>query len=645
MVPSAHLLLLLALGLPFCSFLGNACALLNDRATKYASTACIFLACLCQGGLYAILHHKQGFGEWVSYPPCTTWFEQKLCRSLDLHHHHMMLSLLVLLLSFLVHIYTISYKKEQYGNQKYYALLGGFTAAMVGLCLADNVWMILVCWEWIGVSAYFLVGFYTTKKKNNVAALYGFLVNKLGSLGLWGGLIMLSMAGGSFSLLGLKGGIKFDGVVPAWWVLCQIGILLGAFTKAAQFPFHTWLLKAMRGPTPVSALIHSATMVAAGVFLLYRLDVFLLQETKVWLYALGAFTAVTGAFSAIFQHDAKKILAYSTLSHLGFMMTAIAIDESTGALFYLMAHAIAKGCLFLFVGWLQKKTAATKDIRLFPSGKYALVRNAPLSSFAYFLSVFSLLGVPLTAGFFPKTLVKNTLLNAHIMNEYMLIPLFLVLYFIATTLYLGRMTYYLFLHAPLKAAGDHTQQDRLLGLQWPLWALGAMNGLLFFFYSKGQVLQSTATTFGEVLNWLPLTGFCLTIGVMLLVKRNACTVSKPFLKGKAVGSKLLSAPLRCTAHAYHHYLPAIFCGLCRGANWTEKTLNELVKIITYTVAAISLLSAATDHKGTEMCIYSVKKCGKWLSSLVQATSKQSVQRYVGWSLLLFILSLCLVYLV
>ena len=265
------------------------------------------------------------------------------------------------MMSFLVHLYSTSYKKETADDARYYALLGGFTAAMMGIFATDNLLVLLACWEWVGISSYFLIGFYFKKEANNHAALHAFLINKLGSVGMWAGLLTLSLMGGSFSLASLKTSLHEGSALgeeaPTWLIFCQVCLLLGAFTKAAQGPFSAWLPRAMKGPTPVSALIHSATMVAAGVFLLARLDFVLLEKTKNLLCIVGAFTAITAAFSCLFQREFKKLLAYSTLSHLGFMMTALGIGATSYALLYLVAHAVAKACLFLFAGLVEQHGA------------------------------------------------------------------------------------------------------------------------------------------------------------------------------------------------------------------------------------------------------------------------------------------------
>ena len=360
-----------SVGFPVLSCLCNATRLTDNETAKYASTGFIFLAFLCR---CVHFYAPQGHTSSILHDPT--------------------LPVLLLLISFLVHLYSTAYKKEKKNNRKYYGFLGAFTAAMMGLLTTDHLFVLLGCWEWMALSSYFLIGFYSEKKSNRRAALYGFLMNKAGSMGLWGGMMALAAAADSLSINELQG-IAWAKQSHSWLGVVQVGILLGALTKSAQFPFHSWLLAAMRGPTPVSALLHSATMVAAGIFVLCRLEAVLLSETKVWMSAFGGLTLVLGSVGALFERTPKKILAYSTLANLGLMMCVAGAGHPRIALFCMASHAVAKACLFLFVGWRQDSEPQRTKSSF--SGARELLSNG-----AYFLCVGSLLGMPFTTRLFRK---------------------------------------------------------------------------------------------------------------------------------------------------------------------------------------------------------------------------------------------------
>ena len=561
-------------------------------------------------------------------------------------------------MSFLVHLYSTSYKKETAGNARYYALLGGFTSAMMGIFTTDNLLMLLACWEWVGISSYFLIGFYFKNKTNNRAALHAFLVNKLGSVGMWAGLLTLSLMGGSFSLTSLKillhEGTAPGEEVPTWLIFCQVCLLLGAFTKAAQSPFSAWLPKAMKGPTPISALIHSATMVAAGVFLLARLDFVLLEKTKNLLIIVGAFTAITAAFSCIFQRKLKKLLAYSTLSHLGFMMTALGVGSLSCALFYLVAHAVAKGCLFLFAGLVEqhgaRKTAIGNrppppltDLRMFPRYSRDIKKEWPLSSCAYWLSVLSLLGFPFTAGFSSKEpIVEALVMMTPNAPGGVLVNCLLLVYFSATGIYLGRMSHYVFSGTETTAKVNYAP----LAKQAPLWTLGLLSVLLFFIFPMLTVDSYPATLSPPAWAFaiFPSVVFFFSLFFMRLVRKKVLSHQKKASFARAIAWKNRFA--NALYHARTHrerLLSTSFHGLRRCVRYTERALEKRFSEAAHCLVAVALLCGYADAASTKTTSTGVSMCGRWLSMAVQYPHKQSLQRYAAWSLLFLLLSLYFIY--
>src|SRR5262245_11377514 len=261
---------------------------------------------------------------------------------------------LVALVAFLVQLYSIGYLSEEppRGLGRYYAYQSLFAFSMMGLVLAPNLLQLFICWELVGLCSYLLIGFWYWKPEAARAAVKAFWITKAGDVGMLVGVVLLWRATGTFDLTELRMMAAAGAIPLAGLAFITFCLYLGAMGKSAQFPFHIWLPDAMEGPTPVSALIHAATMVTAGVYLLVRTD---------WLFALtpdvlvivawiGAFTALLAAVLACVQDDIKRVLAYSTVSQLGYMMTAIGAGAAGAGFFHLLTHGLFKALLFLGAG-------------------------------------------------------------------------------------------------------------------------------------------------------------------------------------------------------------------------------------------------------------------------------------------------------
>lgn len=312
-------------------------------------------------------------------------------------------ALLICFIGSLVLLYAGSYMASHPRRPGFMATLTSFMVAMLGLVLADNVVVLFVFWELTSITSFLLIGFDFHREAARKSALQALLTTGLGGLALLAGLVLLGLAGGTFSLSGIlergaEGALHGHRLyLPA--VLC---VLLGCFTKSAVFPFHYWLPNAMEAPSPVSALLHSATMVKAGVYLLARLHP-ALGGTPLWDLALtgfGAATMLIAAFLATRQNQLKRILAYSTVSSLGTLVMLIGMHAAKAAATYLLAHALFKGCLFLVAGTLTKKTGE-KD----PEKLGGLLGRMPVTALASFLAALSMAGLFPLAGFAGKELM------------------------------------------------------------------------------------------------------------------------------------------------------------------------------------------------------------------------------------------------
>ena len=318
--------------------------------------------------------------------------------------------------SLLVQVYSTGYMEADHGYRRYFMFMALFTTAMLGLILASNLLMLFVFWELVGVTSYFLIGFWFHKPSAAAAAKKAFLVTRLGDLGLLAALILIWDRTGTLNIAEINHGAELlliNGVMLGQTVitLFALGLIAGAIGKSAQFPLHIWLPDAMEGPTPVSALVHSATMVAAGVYLLARFfPVIEASATASNLIAwIGAGTAFGAALLALVQTDIKRVLAYSTISQLAYMMFAIGVGGYAAAVFHLMTHAFFKALLFLGSGSVNHSTN-TFDMRKMGG----LRMSMPITFITFGIGTLALTGIIPFSGFWSK---DEILIDAWLHNK------------------------------------------------------------------------------------------------------------------------------------------------------------------------------------------------------------------------------------
>jgi NADH-quinone oxidoreductase subunit L len=331
--------------------------------------------------------------------------------------------LLVSLIALPVHIYSTAYMKDDAHYDRYFMYLSFFCFSMLALVVVDSMVLLYAFWELVGFSSYLLIGFWFTREKAVQANKKAFLMNRIGDVGLLTAILILFAQYHTFDITQLfgEGGLVSQsnitnglwvapgGSLPvAWQYVACIGIFLGVAAKSAQFPLHTWLPDAMEGPTSVSALIHAATMVAAGVFLLGRVyPVFTPSELDI-LAIIGCFTAFLAATIALTQNDMKRILAYSTISQLGFMVMAMGIGAYASSLFHLVTHAFFKCLLFLVAGVVIHQMQHIKednDLDIDPQNILymgGLRKKLPVTFIAAVIAGLALIGLPFTSGYLSK---------------------------------------------------------------------------------------------------------------------------------------------------------------------------------------------------------------------------------------------------
>ena len=295
----------------------------------------------------------------------------------------------------LVHVFSSEYLRGDKAYSRYFSHLGFFCSAMMWLVLADNLMMIFFCWELVGLASWLLIGFWREKPEAASAAQKAFIVNRVGDVGFMIGIMILIAQAGTLSLTALPTAVA--AMEPGWLTAASLCLFLGAAGKSAQFPLQAWLPDAMEGPTPVSSLIHAATMVAAGVYLLGRIALFIPADAGMVIACIGALTALLAALTALTQWDIKRVLAYSTISQLGYMVMGIGVGARDMALLHLFTHAFFKCALFLSAGAVihAVHSQSMKDMG-------GLKDSLPKVFYSYLPPMLALAGLPLFSGFLSK---------------------------------------------------------------------------------------------------------------------------------------------------------------------------------------------------------------------------------------------------
>ncbi len=425
-----------------------------------------------------------------------TWFKSfNISLSFIVDGLSITMGLIVSGIGAIIVFYASGYLKGHKKLARFYAYLLFFMTSMFGVVLSNNIISLFIFWELTSVSSYLLIGFNHEQERSRYASLQALLVTGGGGLALMAGLILLGNVAGTYTiseLLHLNPVITGHGL----YIPILILILLGAFTKSAQFPFHFWLPNAMEAPTPVSAYLHSATMVKAGVFLLARLNP-ALSGPEIWhtiLLSFGAVTMLMGAAMAIGQNDLKRILAYTTISALGIMVFLIGLGTNfaiTAALTFLVVHAMYKGGLFLVAGAIDHETG-TRDIRKL-GGLFKLL---PLVGIGAVLAALSYAGIPPFFGFIAKELIYEAAYNAPL-NPYLLLGVAILtnMFLVATAIMVGVKPFF----GSYKETPKHPHHAPLSLWIGPviLGSLGVIFGVVAFIPDTYLIAPATLSVFAS----------------------------------------------------------------------------------------------------------------------------------------------------
>lgn len=430
---------------------------------------------------------------WIDFHTVVNSVPLKLDIGIMVDNLTAVMLVVVTLISFLVHLFSLAYMKDDVRYSRYYANLGIFTFSMLGIVVTNNYLLMYVFWELVGLSSYLLIGHWHEKKSASDAAKKAFIVNRVGDLGFFIGIMIVWMQFSTLTFTGIFSAIG-NGNIPfgseTWLTAAGLLIFCGAVGKSAQFPLHVWLPDAMEGPTPVSALIHAATMVAAGVYLIARTFPMLTADALMTIAYFGAITAFIAATIAIVQNDIKKILAYSTVSQLGYMVMGLGVGAYTAGVMHLVTHAAFKAGLFLASGsviyamhhalhHLHDHHTDAQDVR-FMGG---LKSKMPVTFWTMLIFTLAISGVPLTSGFLSKDeILAGTLAFSHF-TGHSIIP-------IIGFLVAGLTAFYMFRMLILTFMGEHNEKNRLEHIHEsprvmtiPLMVLAALSFFVFFSFN------------------------------------------------------------------------------------------------------------------------------------------------------------------
>ena len=479
-------------------------------------------------GLVAVLSYFTAFqyfaghninGVWETIIPYNfTWLNVGANLHIDLgiliDPISVMMLVVISTVSLMVHIYSMGYMKGEKGFQRYYAFLSLFSFSMLGLVLATNIFQMYIFWELVGVSSYLLIGFYYTKPSAVLASKKAFIVTRFADFFFLIGILILSyftqtfdfgeLMSGETSTFSSAIGSTFMGASALVWAMALI--FIGGAGKSAMFPLHVWLPDAMEGPTPVSALIHAATMVVAGVYLVARLFPIYIGFTPEVLHGIGyvgAFTAMFAAVIAITQTDIKRVLAFSTISQIGFMMTALGVSTSMGlnhhehgalgymsSMFHLFTHAMFKALLFLGAGSIIHAVHSNdmKDMG-------GLRKYMPITHATFLIACLAIAGIPPFSGFVSKDEIMTAAYSFSTgMGVWMTITAGI------TAFYMFRLYYNIFWGKEYVAHGGHKPHESPRSMTYPLMFLALLT-IVGGFIPFGKFVTADRTAYNIHLDW------------------------------------------------------------------------------------------------------------------------------------------------
>jgi len=537
---------------------------------------------------------------------------------------------MVVLISFLVHLYSVGFMADDRHAGRYFAALGFFTFSMLGLVISGNLLVLFCFWELVGFSSYLLIGHWRNRPLAGAAATKAFIFNRVGDalfiIGI--GLSFASANSLDISIIAQSHLSTFAGI-------CIFGGVAG---KSAQFPLLNWIPDAMEGPTPVSALIHAATMVAAGVYLLLRMPFILSPEVSTVIAITGAITALYGGWIALQQFDLKRILAYSTISQLGLMMLAIGAGSEDGAFVHLLSHALFKACLFLAAGAIihslyhvaHEKEFNPQDIRNM-GGFY---KERPKLFIATGIALAALCGLPLFSGFISKEMIVVPMIHRARETGDLLMWLYVIIFFISsmlTVLYSYRLFVNVFFGSRQTSIADLSPTPPVM--QWPVSLLAVLSLWIFFSLNPtgpGMFLQWIDTQSFHTLH--PKSGIIAVVSIVWLLVSfglawylftyHKAEFHESFSLDKVYDKLFVSSSLR---------LSSFF------EKFDKDVIDSVVHGFVYTQVIIAKTSGYFDRYIIDGSVSAVVWISRATGNLLRGGTAGRVQSYLTWSAIALII--------
>ena len=562
-------------------------------------------------GLVALLSYFTAFqyfttqkidGVYQALTPFnTTWLNVGANLNIDLgillDPISVMMLVVISTVSLMVHIYSMGYMKGEVGFERYYAFLSLFSFAMLGLVLATNIFQMYIFWELVGVSSYLLIGFYYTKPSAVAAAKKAFIVTRFADLFFLIGILVLSyytqtfdfntLNSGNASVFGSAIGSTFMGTSILSWAMALI--FIGGAGKSAMFPLHIWLPDAMEGPTPVSALIHAATMVVAGVYLVARFFPVYVEFTPEVLHGIayvGAFTSLFAAIIALVQTDIKRVLAFSTISQIGFMMVALGVSGYEGhyglgymsSMFHLFTHAMFKALLFLGAGSIIHAVHSNEMKDMGGLRKYMKITH-----WTFLIACLAIAGIPPFSGFVSKDEILTAVYHFSTgMGIWMTVTAGL------TAFYMFRLYYNIFWGKEHKHA--HTPHESPLTMTFPLMFLGLLT-VVGGFIPFGKLVTADRADYTIHLDMMIATISVVVAVIAILF------ATYLYRKPSEVPTQMANKVRRLYLAAYHRFYidevylfitkKIIFNGISRPIAWFDRhvvdgTMNGMASVTDWT---------------------------------------------------------------
>ncbi len=442
----------------------------------------------------ALQHYDPNFVVAWSFD----WFlfgDTMITMGIKLDNLAIIMLVVVALISSLVHIFSIGYMHGDQRYTRYFAFLGLFSFSMIGIVISDNLLGLYFFWELVGLSSYLLIGFWYEKDSASNAGMKAFLTNRVGDLGMLIGILIIFFQLGTLTLDGVFEKVAAGELTGTWLTAAGILLFCGAIGKSAQFPLHVWLPDAMEGPTPVSALIHAATMVAAGVYMVARIHPMLTPMALLVIAYIGAITLFMAATIALAQTDIKKVLAYSTVSQLGYMILALGTGSYVAGFFHLTTHAMFKACLFLCSGSVIHAVHSQEV-----SDMGGLKSKMPYTYWTFMIATLAISGVPFTSGFLSKDAILAGALSFSMQNpQHFILPTVAFLGAGITAFYMFRLAYLTFFGEPKnKEKFDHAHESPAV-MSVPLVVLAILSFYLFYTFPSFNPTSGEGGWFAQLI--------------------------------------------------------------------------------------------------------------------------------------------------